>query len=1093
MRCGHCGNENQPGEARCRACGADLPLACPTCGEVAGPHARFCALCGSQLVEVTAVVPPSAGGGISVGDLPTDGGERRHLTVMFCDLVGSTELAEALDPEDSGELVLAYQEMGRSVVTSLGGHIAQYLGDGLLAYFGYPTAHEDDPERAVRAGLAVVAGLERLNAELSPAPGVGLSARVGIHTGAALVGEMGSSDRSDTSVFGSTPNIASRLEAIAAPGSVVISDATGRLIDDRFRLADRGVPPLKGVSQQIHAFEVIGVDVLTAHTPVEPGTRLVGRSDELATLCERFEKVRTGQGQTVVVCGEPGVGKSRLLQALYREVADSPHVWLEFQCSELATGSPLQPIVEMLERTLGTGYATQADRREHLASLLAPLGLRAAGYLGYVGELVGIPDDDGLTIEGPELRRARVLEALAEWPLALAADRPVVIVAEDVHWCDPTSLELLRLVAEEGRHHRLLCVLTHRTDVEVDLPEPNTTIELLPLAAAEGEELVRRLAGDTELSADRVAALARRGDGVPLFIEELVSSAREGAPANGDTEVPPTLQGLLSARLDRLGPVRAVAQAASVLGREFPLALLEAVDHFNGAALLPSVALLEQAGVLITRDENGEVDCTFRHALIQDAAYSSLLRRQRRKLHARVVRVLEERFAGRLDATPELLAHHLAAAGEHLRAAEWYERAGRRAAVHAAFGEAVAHYRSGLACLERAPEGRPRQERTLSLDILMANALMGSNGLGSADLLPIWERAIALAEELGDQEELTSALNGAAVYHADHGEDDVAIAMAERIVAIADATGSRVAALRGNGTLGMTRFFRGDGERALAHTELALSLSREGDFESVTYGVGHDEGVFFHAMASWNLWWLGRPDAGLSRALEGSRQADALPSSLTQAMARHAVAMIRLLRGEGVHASVVAGENLRLTEEVGLPFWRGLALLVLGTELARRGDESGLGQLDLGLGLLIEEGNQGGASLGLALLADAQLHLGRFEQAIATADAGLATSASLRQPFYDPELLRLKALALDEESGNRTQAVALLEQSLALAQQLGARSWALTTATSLALLLGRAAGGARAREVLTGALAVMGDGGATVAQQRARALLGQLP
>ena len=380
--------------------------------------------------------------------------------------------------------------------------------------------------------------------------------------------------------------------------------------------------------------------------------------------------------------------------------------------------------------------------------------------------------------------------------------------------------------------------------------------------------------------------------------------------------------------------------------------------------------------------------------------------------------------------------------------------------MHAAFGEAVAHYRSGLACLERAPEGRPRQERTLSLDILMANALMGSNGLGSADLLPIWERAIALAEELGDQEELTSALNGAAVYYADHGEDDVAIAMAERIVAIADATGSRVAALRGNGTLGMTRFFRGEGERALAHTELALSLSREGDFESVTYGVGHDEGVFFHAMASWNLWWLGRPDAGLSRALEGSRQADALPSSLTQAMARHAVAMIRLLRGEGVHASVVAGENLRLTEEVGLPFWRGLALLVLGTELARRGDESGLGQLDLGLGLLLEEGNQGGASLGLALLADAQLHLGRFEQAIATADAGLATSASLHQPFYDPELLRLKALALDEESGNRTQAVALLEQSLALAQQLGTRSWALTTATSLALLLGRAAGGA---------------------------------
>ncbi len=1042
---------------------------------------------------------------MSAGSLPTmrqagagegmRGGERRHLTVMFCDLVGSTALSEVLDPEETGELVLAYQEMGRAAVTSLGGHVAQYLGDGLLAYFGYPTAHEDDAERAVRAGLAVVDGLEGLNSHVRDSAGVQLAARVGIHSGPTIVGAMGSADRSDTSVFGSTPNIAARLESQALPGSVVISDATRCMLDPRFRIVDRGVPVLKGVSQSIHVWEVVGVGVLTPRSQTPPTTTLVGREDELATICERFEQACAGQGQTVVVSGEPGVGKSRLLQALYQQTSEASHVWLEFQCSELAAGSPLQPVIDLLERSIGPiERDAVAERRARLRQLLTPLGDQAPEMVPYVADLLGISDEEALATEGPELRRRRVLDALAEWPMALATGRPVIVVVEDVHWCDPTSLELLHLVADQVHQHRILCLLTHRPDPSVELPAAATTVELSRLSPLEGEELVRQLAGETSLSADSLAALADRGDGVPLFIEELVKSAQEGRPTAGDPEVPETLQVLLAARLDRLGNARHVAQAAAVLGREFPLTLLEAVTMTEAGDLATSLSRLEDAGVLITRTVGDEVDCLFRHALIQDAAYTSLLRRQRRDLHAHVARVLEERFDGQLNATPELMAHHLAAAGQPVRAAEWYGRAGRRAAVHAAFGEAVAHYRRGLATLDDAPAGAERSEGLLSLNILLANALMGSSGLGGADLLPIWERAIALAEELGDDEELTSALNGAAIYHTDHGDDDIAIGMAERIVTIADATGSRVAALRGNGTLGMALFFRGEGKRALAHSELAISLSRDGDFEAVTYGVGHDEGVFFHTMASWNLWWLGQPDAGLAKALEGSREADALPSSLSQAMARHAVAIIRHLRDEGDLATAVATENLRLTEEVGLPFWRGLALLVLGTERARVGDQTGLDQLDLGVGLLIDEGNRGGAPLGLAMLADAQLHLGRFEQAVATADAGLVTSAELRQPFYDPELLRLKAMALDEgRSGSPTEAVALLNESLGLAKRLGAASWMLRTATSLATVLGRDKRSVEQGRILLGdALAGMGDGENTVAQRRARRLLSDL-
>ena len=575
------------------------------------------------------------------------------------------------------------------------------------------------------------------------------------------------------------------------------------------------------------------------------------------------------------------------------------------------------------------------------------------------------------------------------------------------------------------------------------------------LRPAEAHELVHHLAADTSLTSSELAVVVERGDGIPLFIEELVKAAQERGPSGVGAAVPENLQQLLASRLDRLGPARKVAQLASVLGREFPLALLEAAALVPAPDLAHALSRLEEAGLMSTQTGGDQVECVFRHGLIQDAAYTSLLRRQQQDLHAHVARVLEERFDGAVQSTPDLLAHHLAASGQQLHAADWYERAGRRAAERAAFGEAVEHYRRGLATLDPASPGRERSSQLLSLNILMANALMGSSGLGGADLLPIWEDAIALAEELGDQEELTSALNGAAVYHADRGDDDVAIGIAERIVDIADASGSRAAALRGNGTLGMERFFRAEGAQALAHLETAMSLSRPGDFESITYGVGHDEGVFFHTVASWNLWWLGRPDAGLAVALDGSRQANSLPSSLSQAMACHAVALIRHLRCEAEEARALAVGNLRLTEELGLPFWRGLALLVLGVESARSGDETGQNQLDLGLELLIEEGNRGGASFSLAMLADAQVHLGRYEQAIATVDAGLSISAELRQPFYDPELLRLKAIALDRDGRNRPEVLALLDDSLGLAQRLGAASWALRTCTTLATLPGR--------------------------------------
>jgi hypothetical protein len=366
---------------------------------------------------------------------------------------------------------------------------------------------------------------------------------------------------------------------------------------------------------------------------------------------------------------------------------------------------------------------------------------------------------------------------------------------------------------------------------------------------------------------------------------------------------------------------------------------------------------------------------------------------------------------------------------------------------------------------------------------------MGSTGLGGADLLPIWQRAIELAEHLGDHEELSSALNGAAVYYADHGEGDLTVQTCERILDIADQTGSRVAALRGNGTYGMHRFFAGEGAAALEHFDEAIRLSRRGDFELVTYGVGHDENVFFHTFSSWVLWWLGQPDAALARALAGARRASSLPSSLSQAMAGHSVAMAHHLRGEGVAATAAAAANQRLAAEVGLPFWQGLAELIIGAEQARSEDEAGLAQMDHGLELLMSIGSSAGSSFGLAMIAEGQLRVGRFELVVPTVDAALEVSAALRQPFYDPELLRLKALALVQGPDRlRAEAESLLEQSWQVAQQLGARAWALRTAITRMHLLGREA----AVPYLQVAIAAMGDGASTIEQREAHGLLAGL-
>jgi tetratricopeptide (TPR) repeat protein len=591
----------------------------------------------------------------------------------------------------------------------------------------------------------------------------------------------------------------------------------------------------------------------------------------------------------------------------------------------------------------------------------------------------------------------------------------------------------------------VLLVVTRRPEGEAGLT-PHVEVELDRLDSEQARTLARRIAVARGLPRALADAAAERSDGVPLFLEELMASAGE----DDEGGLPTSLQSSLLARLDRLGPARDVAQIASVLGRGFPERLLAAAIDIPADRLADALRQLTAAGIVEQSDSVEGRRYEFRHALIRDAAYESLLRRSRVQLHRLVASVVEEQFPEYVATEPELLGHHLAHGGEPLRAAACFEAAGRRAAASAALAEAAAHYRRGIELLAEVESTVERDRREMWLGILLGNALMGLEGHGASSLRPVWTRAIELGERVGDADELTAAMNGLAVQEADNANLDAAIALGRRQIEIADETGSRFARLRGHGTLGLALFYRGHGSEGLEHFTSSLAHYRPGDFHIVTFGVGHDQGIFARAMRSWILWWLGRPDAALREAREAVAEAELLGSFLSLAMARHFLSLIHQLRRECEEALKQGECNAAFAAELGFQFWEGAALVTVGTERMRMGDRAGLEDVGGGLARLTGADSRSGTASVLGTLAEAHHASGDTPAALGTVEAALNLSREIGEPYWDPELMRLKAVfLLSEDPEARAPANELLRAALADAKRTGAASLALRTAVTL--------------------------------------------
>jgi class 3 adenylate cyclase/predicted ATPase len=1030
--------------------------------------------------------------------------ERRQLTVMFCDLVGSTALSTRHDPEDLRELVGDYHRAVAETVGRFDGFVAKYMGDGVLIYFGYPQAHEDDAERAVRAGLAVIEAVGQLPARED------LSVRLGIATGLAVVGDLiGEGAAQERGVVGETPNLAARLQGLAAPNTLIIAEATRRQIGGLFDLEDLGPQQLAGFAELQRAWRVLGESgAVSRFEALRSGeTPLVGREEEVELLVRRWEQAKSGEGRVVLISGEPGIGKSRLTVVLSEHIGGEPHTRLRYFCSPHHQDSALHPFIEQLERAAGFARDDTADTK--LAKLQALLASGTADYddITLLSELLSLPSSATELNLSPQRKREKLFEAMLGQLEAEARQRPVLMVFEDAHWIDPTSRELLDLAVDRVRRLPVLLAITFRPEFQPPWGGRShvTSLALNRLGERDGEALVQNLAGNAALTAEMVAEIVERTDGVPLFVEELTKAVRESAE-QGDRvaavlgtasqtalSVPATLHASLMARLDRLGPAaKEIAQIGAVLGREFAYELIEPVAQHPERELQAALDQLDEAGLLFCRGTPPQATYLFKHALVQDAAYSTLLRGRRQELHGRVAAALEAHFADLVERQPELLAHHLTAAGATERAVDQWLKAGRHAAARLAYVEAIAHLNRGLGLLHSIPESPVRNGREIELQLALGFCLFTAKGAVAAK--PAYTRALELAESSGEPQQRFEALYGAWQSTRDSVSGGIAAArsLSERLLRMAEPEGDDGLRLQAHHSGWTTRLHAGDPAKTREHADAGRLLYDPEKHAShrLVYG-GHDPGVCAQLSGALAEWLLGYPDKALASIAEGLALAERIahPFTLGLALLQSSEVYLNLreperaLRQLDAAEAVAAEQRLSLMSEPGM--LRGAALL------EQSAVDEAIARIREGVAKWTGLGRTKDLPYGLAFLAEGLARHGDRAAALAALREGLEIADATGEHKWDAELHRVTGTVLLAEN-KLDEGQAALQEAIRIAQAQHAKSLELRAVRDLTRLWGEQGRRAEARDLLAPVYGWFTEGFDTADLKEAKALLDEL-
>jgi class 3 adenylate cyclase/predicted ATPase len=1053
----------------------------------------------AALLQAETAERPAAGVRPAPAPRAEVGAERRQLTTMFCDMVDSTALSAQFDPEDVRDMIASFRETCVRVVKHYEGFAARFVGDGILVYFGYPTAHEDDAERAVRAGLEIVRVLSTARAieprgALSHAPAV----RIGIATGLVVVGDLiGQGTEERDSAVGETVNLAARLQGLAPPNGVVISSSTQSLLKGKFDYRNLGVHALKGISEKSQAWHVVRPSRVETRFAAAMGTRLtplVNREEEISLLLGRWQQAKEGDGQVVVKFGEPGIGKSRIVQEIFERIAGDRHGHVSFQCSPYYTSTAFYPFIEQLKFSLGL------DRDDVSTLSLSSLEAAVAAASGDVEQvtplfaaLLSVPTGERYAplVLSPQQQKDATVAALVNHLLGQARDQPLVIAFEDLHWIDPTSREVIDLLVDKVQNRPILAIITARSEFQPSWNAHShiTTLVLNRLSRPLRTTLVERVAG-RELPKEVVEEIIVKTDGVPLFLEELTKTVLE---SNLLTErhgryvlsgqwrqlaIPATLTDSLMARLDRMGPFKRIAQVGATIGREFSYETLHAVADTQTEQIEAALDHLEEAGLIVRRGHPPDALYSFKHVMIQNAAHASLLHSERRKLHSRIAQVLSEMYPEKMGREPELLAHHLTESGQSEPAASFWLKAGKQAAKAGANLEAIGHLHRGLSVVQANSRMQGADEMELELRVALGNALIAAKGYGVQEVEENYNRALELGQQLDDEEKTFAATRGLWVCHFiradltrahDLSVELLKFAKRERLnekARPAQQTGYLIEAHR---AIAMTMLYRGRFVASQHHLHRCINLYSPDLHGDLMERHGTDPGVVSLSYLGYLLWFLGRPDAARQHCEQAIANAEKIRHSFTLNFAlvfgAYLCQHLRDVEGTRDHAN----RAMIIASEHNFLHWKQQAAILRGWALTQLGEvEEGLSQMRVGLDEYEAMDSWLAGCWFRCLLAEAYAKAGLREAALRALDGALATARRTGDHSYLAEVYRLQGeITLAESSAASVHdAEDLFALSLDTARKQGALSWELRTAVSLARLWQSAGRSEQAAELL---------------------------
>lgn len=1027
--------------------------------------------------------------------------ERRHLTVMFVDLVGSTALSSQVDPEDLREIITNYQNVVAGCVTRFDGHVAKYMGDGVLCYFGWPRAHEDDPERAVRAGLGIVEALAAIPGPDHP----NLAVRIGVATGLVVVGDLiGEGTAQEEAVVGETPNLAARLQGIAHPGEIIIAETTRKLVGDIFELKDSGTYELKGIAGRTAAFVVAGERTLNSRFEARVSgsvSEMVGRDHELGLILERWRQSQSGEGQLVLLLGEAGIGKSRIARAAIEAISIDDHVRMTYQCSPYHADSALYPAIQQLAHA---ARFTVADSNDDMLDKLEAVLLGEDRQP--IARLLDLETEQryGPIDSDPQQLRWRTLRALTDELVALSNRQPVLFVLEDAHWIDATTLEMIELCLDSIQNIRVLILVTARPTFQHRFSgHPNVVqLTLNRLSREQIAAIAVKLAGGKTLPDELLEEIATKTDGVPLFVEELTKTVLEsgilletgeGFEMTGPVSslaIPATLHDSLMARLDRLQPVKEVAQMAACIGREFEQGLLSAISPLADEELESALQRLLEAELIFRRGLSADGFFIFKHALVRDAAYESLLKTRRKAIHAKLLAVLE----GRERTVPELLASHAEGAEAFDKAIGYWQQAGEQALLGSAVFEAIAHLKQARTLVLRGPETAARNERELEILKNLGSACIAAYGYGAAETIAAFDDGLRLTEQVARADLLFPILYGQYVYrYIQGGGSRPAYEAAKRILDTAALQAEPVPKMIGHRCVGMTLFCQGRLEDAKEHFGQALDLYSGEIDHNLILEFGTDSKVSAQAFLSTISVLRGFPDqarALCAEVLEIARQTNNV-HTLEYCLFFGPIRRCFCLR-ELTEFSTFVAELSAVADDNRLPMWQGYAATQQGWLLAQQGEhEAGIALLRAGIDGLKDCGVQYDTALATGQLAEACLVAGQHAQALAAVDQAIDAVSRTNERWFEPEVHRLHGEILVSRSRPDSEAaLAAFNRSREAAHTLGAKWWELRATTSLVKHRRQLGLSEDANDLLRQLCSTFSEGQETVDVKEARSVLG---